>query len=155
MNSTQLCTSHQPAPFWRRLAAMVYDGFLLLAVLIFAGFINLAAHLLIHGQQHLYEMMQAGYSLSSPWFNVGLFTVMYGFFAFFWSRHGQTLGMRAWKIKVVTLEHQLLTPSACLVRFLVAFPAILLGGLGLIWALFHPHGRGWHDLASSSQLVMV
>lgn len=144
-----------PAPLWRRVAAMIYDGLLILALLFMAGFLNLFIHLQIIGNEQLRAITEQGYNLGGPLFHSSLLVMVYGFFGFFWTRSGQTLGMQAWRIKVVTLDNQLITPWQSVIRFAVAIPALALGGIGLLWAVFDGQKRSWQDLASSSRVVLL
>ena len=144
-----------PAPLWRRFAAMVYDGLLILALLFMAGFLNLFIQLQIFGNERLLAMTEQGYNLGGPFFYSSLLVMIYGFFGFFWTRSGQTLGMQAWRIKIVTPDNQLITPWQSIIRFATAVPALSLVGIGLLWALVDRQKRSWQDLASSSMVILL
>ena len=144
-----------PAPLWRRVAAMLYDGLLILALLFMAGFLNLFIQLQIFGNDQLHAMTEEGYNLGGPFFYSALLVMIYGFFGFFWTRSGQTLGMQAWRIKIVTPDNQLITPWQSVIRFATAIPALSLAGIGLLWALVDRQKRSWQDLASSSMVILV
>ena len=144
-----------PAPLWRRVAAMLYDGLLILALLFMAGFLNLFIQLQIFGNDQLHTMTEQGYNLGGPFFYSSLLVMIYGFFGFFWTRSGQTLGMQAWRIKIVTPDNQLITPWQSVIRFATAIPALSLAGIGLLWALVDRKKRSWQDMASSSMVILV
>ena len=144
-----------PAPVWRRVAAMFYDSFLILALLFLAGFLNLAVHILIYGNEPLKQMTADGYNLGGPFFYGTLIVLIYGFFGFFWTRNGQTLGMVAWRIKVVSKDQQLISPKQSVIRFVVAVPSLLLAGVGLLWAFIDKRKRSWQDLSSSSIVILL
>ena len=76
------------APVIKRLLAIFYDSFLLIAVL----FLAMALLLLISGGYQF----QAG----NPLMTAYLFVVTFVFFGGFWTHGGQTLGMRAWKLHI-------------------------------------------------------
>src|SRR5262245_56780246 len=86
-----------PAGFWRRSAAMFYDSLLLLAVLMLFTALVL---LFTHGQ--------AISSASAGWLEYGyrllLLGVIVGYFGISWTRGGQTLGMQAWRIRVMRAD---------------------------------------------------
>ena len=67
---------------------MVYDSLLIFAVLFFATAIAL---LFNHGEA----------IVSSTWFSLYLLFMLYSYYAWFWQKSGQTLGMRVWKIRLV------------------------------------------------------
>ncbi len=144
-----------PAPLWRRVAAMVYDALLILALLFMAGFLNLFIQLQIFGNERLMAMTEQGYNLGGPLFYCSLLVMIYGFFGFFWTRSGQTLGMQAWRIKIVTPDNQLITPWQSIIRFTTATVALALAGLGLLWALIDRQKRSWQDVASSSRVILL
>jgi uncharacterized RDD family membrane protein YckC len=80
-----------PAPLWRRLIAALYDGLLLLGLWMAAAL----ADVLVRDQLLGYERQpQLQYAY---FFAVGL-----GFFGWFWTHGGQTLGMRVWKLRLRT-----------------------------------------------------
>ncbi|HEY0973974.1 MAG TPA: RDD family protein [Solimonas sp.] len=77
-----------PAPLWRRLAAATYDGLLLIALWMVALLLDVLLRDLL--------------SLEREWhaLRAYVFLIGYGFFAWFWTHGGQTLGMRAWRLYV-------------------------------------------------------
>ena len=144
-----------PAPLWRRVAAMLYDSFLILAILFLAGFINLFIQIQIYGDEQLRQMTADGYNLGGPVYYAALMVLVYGFFGFFWTRNGQTLGMLAWRIKVVSNDNQLISPGQSLLRFLVAIPSLLMGGVGLAWSILDKDKRSWQDMGSRSKIILL
>ncbi len=103
----------------RRFAAMIYDSLLLLAVLIFA---TVPAIMFTHGQA-----TQSG----NPFVGTWLFMVSFLFFTWFWIHGGQTLGMRAWKIRLQQTDTQVITLWQALLRFITGLPAWAVLGLGI------------------------
>ncbi|WP_067520936.1 RDD family protein [Endozoicomonas ascidiicola] len=144
-----------PAPLWRRVASMLYDSFLILALFFLVGFINLFIQIQIYGNEQLRQMTAEGYNLGGPFFYSTLLVLTYGFYGFFWTRNGQTLGMLAWRIKVVSEHNQLISPGQSLLRFIVAIPSLLLGGIGLAWAILDKDKRSWQDMASRSKVILL
>lgn len=106
----------------KRLLAIFYDSFLLIAVL----FLAMAVLLLISGG---YEF-QPG----NPLITVYLLAVSFVFLGWFWTHGGQTLGMRAWKLRVQQHTGAAITWQQASVRFLTALPAwiVLFIGIALI-----------------------
>ena len=128
----------------RRLAAILYDGLLLLALL----FIVSAIHLTVSGGA---EASGRPDLLRSILFLL----VSFGFFAWFWTHGGQTLGMRAWRIRLQNRGGGPITLWQALLRFLVAIFSWLPLGLGFLWSLFDKEGLAWHDRYSMSELVVI
>jgi uncharacterized RDD family membrane protein YckC len=129
-----------PAPFWRRLLAMVYDLLCLIGIWFVVGGLAVGLH---HGEavEH------------SAWFAWLLLAAAAAYFAASWRRGGQTLGMKCWKIRVVdAASGGRLGWRQALVRFATAMVSWLPLGLGYWWALAGRR-RAWHDLASGTRLV--
>ncbi|NKF23290.1 RDD family protein [Solimonas marina] len=80
--------AYLPAPLWRRLAAAVYDGLLLLALWMVAVMADTAVR------------AAAGLPPHPLLLRVVLFSLGMLFFGWFWRRGGQTLGMRAWRLRL-------------------------------------------------------
>lgn len=119
--------------FLRRLAAIVYDLFLLCAIFFVATALLLPfnAGEAFTGQQFFYPLY--------------LLVVSFIFYGWFWTHGGQTLGLRAWKIKVLTLDQQPINWTQALLRFIAAILSWSFFGLGFLWILIDKNHRGWHD----------
>ena len=108
-----------PAPANRRLLAIFYDSFLLIAVL----FLAMAVLLLISGG---YEF-QAG----NPLITTYLLLVSFVFYGWFWTHGGQTLGMRAWKLQIQQKNGTPINWQHAALRFITALPAWLVIFIGI------------------------
>ena len=146
--------SYQAAPIWRRFAAIGYDSLLVVALAFLAGFINLGIQMAIFGEAELRRMTENGHSLDGLPFYIVLIVLVYGFFGFFWTRTGQTLGMQAWRLRILDRDHQLISPKQSIIRFIIAAPALFLAGLGIFWALFDRNNRSWQDIVSATITVV-
>jgi uncharacterized RDD family membrane protein YckC len=131
--------SQVPATIIKRLLAIFYDSFLLIAVL----FLAMAVMLLVSGGYQF----QAG----NPLMTVYLLVVSYVFFGWFWTHGGQTLGMRAWKLQVQQYNGEAITWRQAAIRFVTAVPAWIVLFLGIALAADIPlHAHPW--LAQLSRL---
>ena len=128
----------------RVLGAIIYDSLALFALFMVAGFIIIPV--LGHPPTGPYEHLA---------FQVLLLAITYLFFCWFWTHGGQTLGMRAWKIRLVNLDNEAITWAIATGRFCLAILSWLLLGLGYLSMLWDPDGLSWHDRLSSSQLVLL
>ncbi|MTI12443.1 RDD family protein [Sansalvadorimonas verongulae] len=140
----------QPAPLWRRLAAMFYDTMLVLAmVMVISGLY----HAIVHNWLLGLESAPTGFN---PLLSTILLFVMFFFFAHFWGKNGQTLGMQAWRLRVrSTKTGRNLTLIQSLLRFIVAIPALGLAGLGVFWIVIDKKKRTWYDRYSESEVVLI
>ncbi len=127
----------------RRLAALFYDSILLVALLMAA---TVPVLLLTDGQP---------IAPGNPWYRLYLFVLAASFFCFFWIRGGQTLGMRAWRLRVVTKDGGPLDLRRCVIRFLAGIVSIAFAGLGFLWIAIDREGRAWHDRLSRTQVILL
>ncbi len=142
-----------PPPFLlRRLMAMLYDTLLVLPLIM----LSVAVALGLQGA--LMKTMGGNSSdVALPPLLVqclALLTVMV-FYSIFWLKSGQTLGMQAWRIKLVRDDGKRLTPWNCITRCLGALPSALCLGLGYAWCLVDSEGRYWHDHLSGTRLQLL
>ena len=126
---------------WRRLAAFCYD-LLLLTALVFS-----------------FTLLVVAVRLGAPvppgtwWFPSSLLAIAMLFFCGFWVHGGQTLGMRAWRIRVVRADGGALTWPRAAARFGAALVAAAPAGLGLWCSFLDPDKRGWHDRWTGTRVV--
>jgi len=132
----------------RRLGAMLYDGLLLLAVLIVAT----ALFLPLTGGE---AVDPAKNPLLEFVYRAMLLLLIVGFFGLFWTRRGQTLGMASWRLRVEREDGGLLTWSDTLRRLGGALLSLLPFGLGFLWVLVDPQRRAWHDRLSGTRVVVL
>jgi uncharacterized RDD family membrane protein YckC len=121
----------------RRLASMVYEAVLLFAVGFFAAW--------------LFFFASGGRDATAGWarYALQLFIsiVFAGYFLWSWLRGGQTLAMKAWRIRLVEV-----TPAKALLRFVLA--AVLVPSLiSIFWSLFDPEKQFLHDRLAGTRLT--
>ncbi len=131
------------ASLFRRLAALLYDGILLIAVLFIA-----TAIVLPFSQG---EAMRP----QNPFYTSYLFIICFLFFAWFWMHGGQTLGMRSWRLRLERIDGEPITLWHVLLRYLSAIPSLLLLGIGFFWMLFNKDKLTWHDQFSETRIVQL
>jgi len=131
--------NNQGASLVRRLLAIFYDLLLLTAVLLVVASIPVTLN---GGKAFLHPLVSVVYVL-----------VAYLFFAWFWMHGGQTLGMRAWKLKVLNDNGANLDWKQSAIRFAAAGLSLIPVGLGYLWILFDSNNLSWHDKLSKSRIV--
>jgi uncharacterized RDD family membrane protein YckC len=138
-----LVTTAWVAPsIWRYLAAICYDWLLLLAVL----FAATALLLPFNGGQ--------AFSHQQWFYPLYLLAVSFYYYGGFWVHGGQTLGLRAWRLKVLTLNHQPMNWQQAALRFIGALLSCTVLGLGLFWRLWDKNHRTWHDYLSGTTVLL-
>lgn len=126
----------------RRLASLLYDLLLNVAVVFIATFPFLAFFGdSTHGWRR--HVLQAWVVL-----------VVGAYYVTFWVRGGQTLPMKTWHIRLVRAEDggPVRTPRA-IHRFALAVLGTAALGLGFLWALVDRDGRFLHDRLAGTALV--
>jgi uncharacterized RDD family membrane protein YckC len=126
----------------RQLSAVIYDFLLLIALLFFA-----TAILLPFNDGEAFSHQQIFYPLY-------LLVVSFFFYGWFWTHGGQTLGLRAWKIKVLTINYELINWRQAFIRFIVSLFSWSFLGLGFLWVLVDKRQRSWHDIVSKTGLFL-
>ena len=75
------------------------------------------------------------------------------FFTYFWiANEGQTLGMQAWKIKLISQKKDL-SIVLCLLRCFMSIISFLIFGAGYFLILFHKDNRSLADLLTDTQII--
>lgn len=139
----------------RRMAAMFYDCLLCLALLMVTTFLYKLVWMAFVGETKLRAMSDAGALDGDPLLSTILVFVLFGFFAIFWTRAGQTLGMQVWGIRVQNRDGSGISLWQALLRFVVAIASWLCVGMGFFWTLIDKQKRSWHDIYSDTQLVRI
>jgi uncharacterized RDD family membrane protein YckC len=137
-----------PAGFLRRLGAIFYDSMLFGVSVLFIGGIIATIISRLMGLENI----PPGSMLANLLFvlNIILFFLLFGWF---WTHGGQTLGMRAWKIRVVTAGGNPLDWQQAFFRFAAAMFSLAAFGVGFFIAIFDPDKLGWHDRFSKTRLI--
>ena len=132
----------QNTSLFRRAAAMLYDGLLILALLFLATLPFIA----LRGG----EPVEANENLL---YRLILCIVIYGFFVGFWSRSGRTLGMQSWRLQLETEDGSDIGVTTATIRFFAALLSFVPAGLGYFWSLWDKDKLTWHDRISKTHIV--
>ncbi|MCP5326945.1 MAG: RDD family protein [Oceanospirillaceae bacterium] len=130
-----------PAGVMLRFAAMTYDLLLLMALWFIIGAVFVA----VNGGESI--------SPHNPLLPSLLFIASFWFYSYFWRRGGQTLGMRAWRLRLINTTGKPLSLTQCLLRFMCAIPSLAIFGLGYFWLWFDKDKQTWHDKFSETKVV--
>lgn len=154
-----------PAPaLIRRLAAFVYEGVLLFGVLMGVGF----AYSVAVQQKHALEQRQG--------MQAAVFLALSLYFIWFWIKGGQTLAMKTWQLRLVSIDGLPLSLRQAALRYLLSWawfwPPLLLTtlaqwhgsgqitGLVLTWVLMYaalskllPQQQFLHDQICKTRLI--
>lgn len=168
-----------PAGLLRRLGAIVSDSLVVFALLALSTLMIFVPVLNALGKKVL-APAEVGWLMYSVYL-MTMLSVWFGFFGYFWTRSGQTIGMRAWRIRVESEAGLLLTWAGALKRWVAAWlpwlPAIavllvaeragsgllkmagqgllVLGVFGLLWMYRSVRHTTWHDEISRSCVILL
>ena len=119
-----------------RLLAMIYDALVVLGIWIFTIVLLVTI---------------TGDAVVGAWVQSLLFVELFAFFAYFWMKRGQTVGMLAWRLRLVSNDP--ISLRTVLLRFVGALLGAVCFFIGYIWVLFDTEGRSWSDMLSNTQIV--
>jgi uncharacterized RDD family membrane protein YckC len=137
-----------PAPLWRRVAALVYDVFPLVGLWMITAFTCLFAFGRHYDPAHPAWATRLGLQLA-------LLAVTVAYFVISWTRIGQTIGMRAWKLKLLREDGGTVGLLPALARFFLALLSLGAAGVGFWWALFDARHRTLHDRVCGTVMVRL
>lgn len=121
---------------------MAYDGALLISVLFLATAL-------------LMPFTGGAIATGNQLFRIYLLIWSYLYFCWPWVKGGQTLGMRAWRIRVSHVDGGRLGWEHATLRFFLAIISWLLAGTGYLWSLFDEQKRTLHDRLSRTRLDIM
>ena len=130
--------SPKRAGFFRRLLAMVYDTLVAIAVGMCAAMVMIVTFVVLlkngvldlQGYAEPADLIQAS-TLYKTIIQIWVGGWIVGFFLWFWKKGGQTIGMRAWRLRIYSTVDEPMTWSRLIVRLIAS-----LGGLGTLLVLF-------------------
>ena len=124
----------------RRIASLLYDGLLLIAVLLFATFlfVILFDDATEPPRRYLLQVYL--------WIAAGVY------FAWNWLHGGQTLAMQTWHIRVTNQAGNNLNKPQAIKRYILAS---LFFGASFLWALLDREGFYLHDRLAGTRLILA
>lgn len=130
-----------PCGLGRRLLIIAYDAFAVIALMMAMTAVSLLTPL---ADQAV---------LKDPIPTALLLLVWFFYLAWCWRHGGLTLGMRAWRARLVFEDGRAPGWGRCMLRWVLSLVSAAALGAGYLWALFNPERRTWHDLATGARLV--
>lgn len=125
----------------RRLVSMLYEGLVVFSILLI-GFL-------------MPQVVLSGFGwILSPralWIHILVLLMIY--FVWCWLNGGQTLPMKTWKLRIINADGSPLRPMQAVLRYLIAWPSILLLGVGIFWAIFDKDQQFLHDRLAGTRVV--
>lgn len=130
------------------LFAIFYDLLILLAIFMLVGLIAVAANNAVTGQ----DVIPA----STISFQLLLYLVAFGYYAYFWKKSGQTVGMKAWRIRLINLnENKPLSLQQLAIRYVTAQLSFGLCLAGYLYRWVNPSRLTAHDQLSKTRIIKI
>ena len=129
------------APLKRRAASLFYEALLLTAVLWCASLplTVIQARFGVVPLRLVYQLY--------------LCVVAGIYFVWHWTRSGQTLAMKTWRVKLVSRSGRSITVRQALLRYVGAVLGLSLFGVGFLWALVDRDRAFLHDRLAGTRIV--
>ena len=128
----------------RRVGAMIYDALVIMGILFIAAL-----------PLPILDAFAPGEWWAILLKRIYLAATMFLYLGGFWVHGGQTVGMRAWKIKLIRSDGAAVQWKDALFRFAAATVSIASLGIGFFWALTNEEKKAWHDSWSSTRLIWI
>ena len=132
-----------PAPLGRRLLSLVYEVLLVAALLWCASllFWTIEREVTPTHARRVFQLSLAGIA--------GVY------FVWQWTRGGQTLPMKTWRLRLVSSDGEAVTTRQAVMRYFAAMAGSLAFGAGFVWAVFDREGRFLHDRIAGTRIIRV
>ena len=124
----------------RRFAAILYDGFLIVALWMLTVGVFVAG-------------FNEGEAVVGLHLQLTLYVEIYLFYIYFWRMKGQSLGMQVWKIRLVDENGEMVDIAKGTLHFVMATVTLVLPGL--LWILVDPKRLALHDRWSRTRVVYL
>lgn len=128
----------------RRLFAIIYDLFLLIALWFVSSTMAIALN---HGEA--IDRSNSYYLV----FELALLAISFFYYTYFWTHGGQTLGMKTWRIKLIAKSGKNLSWQQAIVYFFAALLSWAVLGTGFFWSLFDSERATWHDKIAACRML--
>ena len=152
-------TNLQRAGFLRRLAAMIYDALVavavgMLAAIVITALLTIALEsglLSKQGFEHVSDLIQHSLAYALV-IQIWVAIWVLSFFLWFWKNGGQTLGMRAWRLKIFNLKDEVgISYGRLFLRLIAA-----LGGLGTLLVLLdYKNKQSLQDRIANTEVLFL
>ena len=139
-------TGGYSAGFGRRFAALIYDALLLTALLV----IFTTASVMLLARSAIVPENAGAWTYV---YRAALLAIIIGYYVLNWIRSGQTLGMRAWRLRAVDALGKRMSLRAALLRSVWGVLAWAPAALGVLWLYFDSEHLAIHDRLSGTRVV--
>jgi uncharacterized RDD family membrane protein YckC len=146
------------AGFRRRFGSWIYDLLVIVAIYMLSGYVCVGLFVALDYFE-IISIVRSGFGIN--WnasdimykviFNSWCIAWVCFFFIYFWSKKGQTLGMKAWRLRVQNLNGSLVSKSTAIKRLIAS-----LLGLGSVLVIFDRKNKlSLQDKLTKTEVVVL
>jgi uncharacterized RDD family membrane protein YckC len=146
------------AGFRRRFGSWIYDLLIVIAIFMLSGYICVALFVALDFMELIaitrsgfgidWNTSHLGYKIAFNTWSVAWVCI---FFVYFWAKKGQTLGMRAWRLRVQNIDGSLISKASAIKRLM---PTLL--GLGSLIVLIDRKNKlSLQDRLTNTEVVVL
>jgi uncharacterized RDD family membrane protein YckC len=151
-------TPDQPAGFWRRICAGIFDiVFLMTTALVLLTELLVAVPVATYLGRGAIDAPETALALWTVlglvWCGMSMILLPVLYYTLTEGTRGQTLGKALFGIVVVCADGRPMGYGRAFARLLTLPYALLPAGLGLLWAALPPAKRAWHDYISATRVI--
>ena len=144
------------AGFWRRLASLIYDALVVISLSMLTAILYFAVIQLLTSLDMIVKTDDPAALIQDSTLLSGIRSALFVgvnvfFFTYFWTKSGQTIGMRAWRLKVQTLDGQLISWPQAIIRSVSA----LLGLGNLVVLVDFKNKKALQDYLSKTEVIAL
>ena len=141
-----MTTTHKTASLARLFAAIFYDLIILIfGLFMVVGFAVLPVHKYFTGLDSI--------GANEVFFPFFLVSTAFLYYALSWIFGGQTIGMKAWRLLLVSDNpNQTISVKQVVLRFITAILSAAAFFLGFFYSIIQPNKRTLHDLVSGTHI---
>lgn len=157
-NRASISNTSPRAGFGRRLLAMIYDTLVAVAVGMCAAMVMIIVMVVLLKNEllPLQGHAEPAALIQSSWayklvIQLWVGTWIAGFFLWFWKKGGQTMGMRAWRLRIFSTTETPMSWSRLILRLVFS-----LGGIGTLLVLFdYKHKQSLQDRIAGTEVLQL
>lgn len=148
-------TNYKPVSLFKRLISILYDQILVIAIFMLSGIIVSTFTTFIVNDGNAITEDHPFYLFNQFIMLLTFLVSSFGFYTWFWTHGGQTLGMKTWRLMLINEEGTTISMKQASKRYLGALLSWCFLGLGYLWSVFDEKKRCWHDFFSETYLVQL
>ncbi len=88
-------------------------------------------------------------------FQLYIYIVIKAFYVYLWANGRSTIGMKAWKTKIVNTNNNSISYKTAIIRFNIALITNIFFCIGIAYSIYDKENRTIYDIISKTNLVKI